>query len=559
MTSPQEIEEKLTGPGGPFEIVEESVLGERMRVFKQRPPSLRELVEASLGFGEREYVVCGERRVGFAEHHALVASLAAALRDEYGVRPGDRVAILAQNGLEWIATFWASLSLGAIAVGMNGWWAGEEIEFAVADCEPRVLVADAKRLARVGGGSGLGVPIVQLEAEFDDLADHAPAAALPAHPIHEDDPAVILYTSGTTGRPKGAVNTHRSVLSLLRLSLFQGARSLMLAAARGEAPPAAAPLPPCMLVSSPLFHVSGLYSGAAIALATGVKTVWLPGRFDPVQVMRTIERERVTHWGPMGTMLVRVAQHPDVGRYDLSSVVNIGSGGAPFPVELQDLARRTFPSARRSVGFGYGLTESTSMVTVIHGPEFEERPLSVGRPLPTVEIEIRDADDKPLPEGVDGEICVRGPSVMKEYWRRPKETAEAIGPGRWLHTGDFGRLEGGYLFVNSRKRDLILRGGENVYPVEIEQCLERHPAVAEAAVVGVDHPELGQEVLAVVVAADGARPDPEELRSWVSERLAYFKVPARLELRASPLPRNAAGKVMKHLLRGAEANPFVEE
>ena len=418
-------------------------------------------------------------------------------------------------------------------------------------------------LARLAG-ERLRFPTVEIESQFGSLADFDPAAALPDAPIDEDAPATILYTSGTTGRPKGAVNTHRGIVALTRIQIFHGVRMLMLAAAKAaeagaSARPAARPLPTCSLVTTPLFHVSGLYAGAVTSLATGIKTVWTSGRFDPVRVMELIERERVTAWGPMGTMVHRLLAHPDLARHDLSSIQQIGSGGAPIPPALLERMREAFPNARRSMGVGYGLTESTALATLNYGEELEARTDSVGRPLPTVDVEIRDPDGKPLPEGAEGEIMVRGPLVMKEYWRRPRETAEVLAPGRWLRTGDIGRLEDGYLYVNSRRRDLILRGGENVYPAEIEHCLESHPAVREAAVVAVDHPELGQEVKAIVVPAEGARVDFEALRRFVAERLAYFKVPAHWELRREPLPRNATGKVLKNVLTAGAMNPFLEE
>ena len=556
MSTLAEIEARLTAPGAPFETVVESVFGEPMPVFKQRARSLVEVLAASRAYGAAEYLVCDGVRLSYAEHVRRVASVATALREIFGVAPGDRVAILAANGPEWITCYWAALSLGAIAVGMNAWWSGEEIAYGLADCEPRVLVADHRRLARLAAPPS--VPVVEIESEFEKLWDHDPDAELPRVAVDEDDPATILYTSGTTGRPKGAVNTHRGILSFVRASLFHGARMLMWAAARGVAPAAGAS-PTCMFVNTPLFHVSGLYSGAVIPLATGIKTVWTRQRFDPAHVMALLEAERVTNWGPMGTMIHRLARHPDVGRFDLSSVRNVGSGGAPVGPELLRLMREVFPNARASVGVGYGLTESTSGVAMIFGEELERRPGSVGRALPTVGIEIRDAEGRALPDGVEGEIHLHGPQVMREYWRRPQESAETVLPGRWLRTGDWGRLEEGYLYVNSRKRDLILRGGENVYPAEIEQCLEAHPGVREAAVLGVDHPELGQEVKAIVVPADGAALDPDELAGFVGARLAYFKVPAHFELRRAALPRNAAGKVLKHLLQDGGESPFLEE
>jgi acyl-CoA synthetase (AMP-forming)/AMP-acid ligase II len=277
--------------------------------------------------------------------------------------------------------------------------------------------------------------------------------------------------------------------------------------------------------------------------------------------MATIERERVTSWAPLGNMLHRCMAHPDAGRYDLSSVTQCGSGGAPVSIEVQERMRSFFPNARRQMGLGYGLTENTGLATINFGAELEAHPDSVGRLLPTIGCEIRDPETgRALGVGEEGEIFLSGPLVMRGYHGKAQATAESIGPGRWLRTGDWGSLdEHGYLHVNSRRRDLILRAGENVYPVEIEQRLEAHPDVAEVAVVGVEHPELGQEVKAVVVPRAGARLDTDALSRWVGETLAYYKIPSRWEVRDEPMPRNAAGKVLKDVVKGESANRFVEE
>ncbi|MGH2899123.1 MAG: AMP-binding protein, partial [Solirubrobacteraceae bacterium] len=320
------IEARLTGPGAPFELALEDVLGTRQPVFANRLRSLRALLEQSAAQGEKEYLVAGERRITYAEHLRRVASIARALQDRFGVGKGDRVAILAANCPEWILSFWAVQALGAVAVGLNGWWAGDEIAYGVRDCDPKLLIGDRRRLERVRAGS-LGVPVVEIESDFEKLA-HDGAATFPDVAIAEDDPAAILYTSGTTGRPKGAVNTQRNILALVGVQFFHGARMMLAAAADGRVPKTP-PRPTCALVTTPLFHVSGLYTGAVMMLASGAQTVWQIGRFDPEEAMRTIEREQVTSWGPMGTMAYRVVHHPDVAKYDLSSVVNIGSGGAP--------------------------------------------------------------------------------------------------------------------------------------------------------------------------------------------------------------------------------------
>ena len=550
------VEAELVAPGGAFELEEIDVLGEPMLVFKNRIRSLRDLLANSVGFADREYVVftdgTSDHRFTFVEHERLVASTAQVLRDGYGVRPGDRVAILGANSPEWIVTFWATISLGAIAVGLNGWSTGPEIRYGVDDCEPKLLVADAKRLARLDGADP-GVPVVEIETGFGALWHAAPDASLPDQPIAEDDPAIILYTSGTTGRPKGAVHSHRNVGALIAMTFFHGLRNMIVR------PPAPHAAPVCQLMTSPLFHVSGLHTGAVAFVASGTKSVWLTGRFDPVLAARTIERERITGWSITETILHRFVNHPDVASFDLSLVRQVGGGGSPISASLQARTREVFPNAAASMGLGYGLTECTALATINAGDELLARPESAGRPLPTVQVEIRDPFDTPLPDGEEGEVCVRSPGVMLGYWRRSQETATAIGEGRWLHTGDIGRIEGGRLYLSSRKRDLILRGGENVYPVEIEKILENHPTVEECAVFDVDDPEYGQAVKAVVVARRDEKIDVDELAHHASEQLAYYKVPTQWEVRDEPLPRNASGKIVKDPLRTGAAAPFIEE
>jgi long-chain acyl-CoA synthetase len=559
------VEATLLAPGGAFEIVDVEVGGVTIRSFKNRIRTLRDLLLKSVDFGDNTYMLATdgvhERRLSYAEHARLVASVATALRDRFGVQPGDRVAILGANCPEWVISFWAAISLGAIAVGLNGWSTGPEIRYFLDDCEPKVLVADRKRIERLDGNAG--VPVVSMEDDFAELEAYAPDARFADAPfdtvrVEEDDPAIILYTSGTTGRPKGAINTHRNMASYLMLNFYNGAKAAMLAPAPGPDDPP--PLPPCQLVSSPLFHVSGLHSAAVMMLATGLKSVWLMGRFDPAVAMQVIERERCTGWSFTETVLHRMVNHPDVDKFDLSSIKTVGGGGSPVAPSLIERTRRVFPNARHSVGIGYGQTECAALATLNNGQELVDFPMSVGRPLPTVELEIRDPHGVAVPEGVEGEVCVRGPMVMPGYWRRPEATAETITPDRWLRTGDIGRMEGGRLYLSSRKRDLIFRGGENVYPVEIEKRIEDHRDVEECAVIGVDHPELGQTVKAVLVPRPGHTIDVEDVRAWCAAELSYYKVPEDWEVRSGSLPRNAAGKIMKDVLRDARVDTgFVEE
>jgi acyl-CoA synthetase (AMP-forming)/AMP-acid ligase II len=557
----QEVEAQLLGPGGFFEVVEEEVAGERLRVVANRARSLREMLVNSVAQGDKEYAAfTGDaehfRRFTFAEHARLVASTAAVLRDEYGVGPGDRVAILGANSPEWIVTFWASVSLGAIAVGLNGWWTEPEIRYGVADCDPKVLVGDARRLARLGAQDA-GVPTVVIEDGFEAIWRAHADAPLPEQPIAEDDAAVILYTSGTTGRPKGAINTHRNVIAFLTAQFISGARSMMLAPPPPpDAPP---PLPPCAMVTSPLFHVSGLHAAAIMSLAAGFRGVWLTGKFDPVVAMKVIESERVTSWGFMATLLTRFINHPDVTRYDLTSLVNLGGGGSPIPPALQERTKQLFPHLRKTMSVGYGSTETAALVTTNTGAEYDAHPDSVGRPNAGVELDIRDEDGNSVPLGEEGEVCARGPMIMPGYWNRPEDTAAAFWPGRWYRMGDVGRIVDGRLYLASRKRDLIFRGGENVYPIEIEYRLEEHPDVLEAAIVGVDHPDLGQEVKAYVVPVPGASVTGADLAAWVGEALAYYKVPSQWEIRSEPLPRTATGKIVKNALADASQHTQQED
>jgi acyl-CoA synthetase (AMP-forming)/AMP-acid ligase II len=553
------VRAKLTGPGGPFEIVEESVLGERVRVFKQRARSLREMLLGSRAHGAAEYLVHGEKRVSYAQHLAQVGALAAVLRERYGVAKGDRVAILAANCAEWPVAFWATASVGGVVAALNGWWTPDEIAYGIADSAPRVLIGDRARLARARS-LGLSVPTLEIESELAALLASPPEPPLPDVAIAEDDPAVILYTSGTTGRPKGALASHRGVVGFVQTALYAGAEHAATElAAAGRAASAAPRRPSITLATSPMFHLSGLYATIALQLALGGKLVIRSGRFDEAELIRLMARERVSSFAALGSMGPRIARHPELAKHDLSCVENVGFGGAPVSPAVQELLRKAFPNASAAQGIGYGSSESVSAPTTIRGAEYLRHPTSAGRVIPTHELEIRDADGKPLAEGAEGEIHVRSPYVMLGYWGRPDATAATLKPGRWLATGDIGRFEDGLLYINSRARDMILRNAENVYPVEIEYRLEQHPGVREATVFGVDHEDWGQAVKAVVVPEAGATPTPHELARWCGETLAAYKVPTEWEIRREPLPRNASGKVLKDVVRGAVKSAFLEE
>jgi long-chain acyl-CoA synthetase len=375
------------------------------------------------------------------------------------------------------------------------------------------------------------------------------------HPVEEDDVAVILYTSGTTGRSKGAMWTHRSMLAALQSNAHLLARTRAAEPPRENTdaqPKAAKGSGIGILVSVPLFHTSGLQASVVAAMASGAKAVLLDGRFRPEEVLRLIDEERISAWGAVPTMVLQVLDHPDVEKYDLSSLRSISYGGSPSSGDLQARARETLGVAAR-VGNAYGLTETTAAVITINGDEFAARPDSVGRPHPLVEVRIADDDGNALPPGQLGEIQIKAPMVMAGYWRNDEATKETIDDG-WLRTGDIGEIDAdGYVFIRDRKKDMIIRGGENVYCAEIEDRIEQHPAVLEAAVVGQPHPVLGEEVKAIVRLRQGESLAAKELQDWVAEALAHFKVPSVVAFTDEDLPRNATGKVLKNQLRDEAA------
>jgi acyl-CoA synthetase (AMP-forming)/AMP-acid ligase II len=525
----------LTGPGGPFELAREDVLGVGMTVFRNRHRCLGEVLVDSLQHGDRDYVVTADSRLSFAEHAAQVASLARVLREEHGVGQGDRVAILAANGPEWIVSFWAAVATGAIAVGFNSLWSRAEIAYGLEHATPKVVVADAKRAALIGDTDAT---VLSVEEDLPRLVAAHPGETLTPVTVAEDDPAVILYTSGTSGRPKGAVHSHRNLTSVIEFHRMNDA----LARAFGDPTD---PRDRRYLLTSPLFHIASLHNLAVPRLATGSTAVVHQGSFDVDRVLRLIEKERVTHWGAVPTMAHRLLQHGDLSRYDLSSLTAFSLSSAPSSSQFQERLRHALPVAERALVDSYGLTESCTALTVATSLDLAEAPGTLGRPIATVELEIRDEINRAVPDGIEGEICVRSPFNMLGYWNDPDATARSIDPDRWMHTGDIGTVEQGRLRLNARRSDLIIRGGENVYPAEVEGALGEHPAVQECVVLGRPHEDLGQEVAAVVVL-DPARPTSEaDLLEFLRDRLATFKMPTHWRLSIDPLPRNATGKVMR--------------
>jgi acyl-CoA synthetase (AMP-forming)/AMP-acid ligase II len=527
----------LCGPGAPFERRVESVLGADVEVFVQRPHDLVEVLRTSAEqFGERPYLVFPDETVTFADVPERAGAIARVLADDYGVGKGDRVAFASANSLDYALAQLAVVSLGAIIVGLNGWWTGPELAYGVELTKPTVLFGDDARRERLAEVGITGTPMLS-------VAGRAP---LPDVAIDEDDPFMILFTSGTTGRPKGATLTHRNLVHMGSAMAFSRTVNMLLS---GVTPSADAP-PPASICATPFFHISGTAPLFMTGARFGSSLIFPPpGRWDPEVHLRLTAEHRVSAWSGVPTQFWRMLEHPDFDTYDLSSLALVSSGGAPFPPELMRVLNEKIPTAQLSNG--YGMSESMGAGTLLSGARYHTHRESVGAPYPTLAVQIRDDDGTVLPEGEVGEICLQGAVIFKGYWDDPEATAKVLDADRWYLTGDYGRIEDGVLWLESRMRDLIIRGGENIYPMEIEHRLVEHPDIADAAVIGVEHRTLGQEVKAVVVRHPGATIDEAGVQEWVAAGLAKFKVPAYVEFRAE-LPYTQTGKVMKHVLESEQ-------
>jgi long-chain acyl-CoA synthetase len=561
---------ELTAPGGRFEVTTAMVRGVETKVWANAPGSLRDVLDLSKGYDDRTFIVYEDERYTFAEHYVLVATMAQRLLDR-GVVPGDRVAIAMRNLPEWIISFWAIISVGAVAVPLNAWWTTDELVYGLDDSGTVLAIIDAERLERLAGhldgisslrgvivASEARTPVagmteaahrVTVEAYADVMEDGEVVSLLPSNPIEPDDDATIFYTSGTTGRPKGAVGTHRNSASNLMNLFFVSSRTALRVG--GEAGPST---PNRYLLSVPLFHATGCQAILVVNTAAG-GTLVMMHHFDPERALELIERERVTTFGGVPTMVMRVLDSPDFTTRDTSSVRNVSYGGAPAPPELVRRITAAFPIGQP--GNGYGMTETSAATAMNSGPDYVARPESVGQAVPTVDVAIVPEDfegtspdpDRPSGPEVTGELWIKGPNVVRGYWNRPVETAAVFTDG-WVHTGDVARIDDeGFIYIVDRAKDVIIRGGENIYSVEVEAALFEHPAVADCAVIGVPHPVLSEEVGAVIVPRPGMSVTAEELSAHVAERLAGYNVPAHYYFTDEPLPRNPAGKVLKRELR----------
>jgi long-chain acyl-CoA synthetase len=555
-----DIQQTLTGPGAFFEIEERDIRGVTTRVWKNAPPSLRAVLDQSRLHTDRTFLVYEDERLSFAEHYGAVAALARRMLEDWGLRKGERVAIAMRNFPEWSVVFWATVASGGVAVPLNSWWQGEELAYGLRDSGASLLFCDAARAAILAprlGGLGLRAVVVAraegalspgLERFEDAVGTPAADATLPEVDLDPEDEATIFYTSGTTGEPKGALGTHRNICTNLASLAFVQARGALRGG--GQFPPPADRPQPAQLISVPFFHATGCHSILVANTAFGGKLVMMY-KWDPERALELIERERISSFGGVPAMVWQVLESPSFSQRDLSCVSSVGYGGAPAAPELVRRIKQAFPSA--APGNGYGLTETSSITSFNLGDDYVRKPDSVGTPMPVCELKVVDEKGRELPCGEVGELWIKGPNVVKGYWHKPEATLESFSDG-WLHSGDLARLDDeGFVYIVDRAKDMLIRGGENVYCVEVESALYDHPEVMDAAVVGIPHRVLGEEVGAVVQLTPGSRLSQEDLRAHVAARLAAFKVPVRIEIRGEPLPRNPNGKILKNELKEALA------
>lgn len=545
----------LTAPGQQFELERKEILGNEILNYKNAPPSLREVWLMTAAHAGRDFIVYEGERMTYAEAHRQVSSVAGWLFEQ-GVETGDRVAIAMRNYPEWMLLYWACVSVGVTVVGMNAWWTAPEMAYGLNDSKPKIIFADDQRLERIIGNSEIETQStlvgIRMSAardgviRYDDII--ATERAMPEVAVDPESDACIFYTSGTTGFPKGAQLTQRGcVANLFNLIYRLSADAVVNHLVTGEPmPDPEAAEPPVGLVTTPLFHVTANNCAAQLLTAAGGKMV-LMYRWDAGAALKIIEQEKVTALSGVPVMGRELLNHPDFDSTDTSSLTAINLGGAQVPPD--QVAQTKSKGEQLSAGTGYGMTEACGIITSVGGAFFLDKPESAGPPMPNFEAKCVDDEGNEVPQGELGELWVRGSCVIKGYINRPEATAESITDG-WLHTGDIGRIdEHGFVYLVDRKKDMVLRGGENIYCVEVEAGIYHHPAIAEVVVFGVPDERLGEDVGAAIVLKDGHTLTDEELKAHCLERMAKFKVPNHIWFSSEPFPRNASGKFLKREVR----------
>ena len=546
----------LTAPGADFEITTTAVRGVDIRTYANAVPNLRDAWATTAAYGEREYLIYEDERLTYAQAHDHVNAFANWLVAQ-GVAPGDRIAIAMRNYPEWLLSYWATLSIGATVVGMNAWWTGPEMLYALNDSKPKVIIVDDERLATLNQIieqlPAMQTVGVRLSSEQERVTPWQNVIANPAQreavAIDPDSDACIFYTSGTTGNPKGAQLTHRGCVSNIWSLMFAGALQRVLAVQKGLIEADAEPPIPSALVTTPLFHVTANNCVAHGTTLAGGKLTHMY-KWDAGLALKLIEQEKISALSGVPVMAREVISHPDFAKTDTSSLLNLGGGGAQLQPDLVGKIDEQVATARPSTG--YGMTETCGIITSIGADYFVDKPASCGPAMPVFETKVVDPESgAERPKGDPGELWVRGGHVIRGYLNRPEATAETIVDG-WLKTGDMAREdEDGFLYIVDRIKDMVLRGGENIYCAEVESAIFDHPAVAECTVFGVADDRLGEEVGVAIYLAPGQSTGAEDIREHCAARLAKFKIPRYIWFTNEALPRNASGKFLKRELRDA--------
>ena len=539
---------------GLFELTPETIRGNQYNVFVSAPKNLHDYFQFGTIHGEWDFLAYEDESYSYQEVLGMAAGLAHALVDDYGIKKGDSVAFSMRNYPEWMFSYMAVTSIGAIAVPLNSWWQGEELDYGITHSESKLFIGDDERLERLKGYVEETPRIaVRCDASnyvnaknFQDIVE--PKEGFPVVEVDPEDDASIMYTSGSTGYPKGVVATHRSIINTPLAWAFLATLASSLETDDG-AQTFPQPEKPCTLAAVPLFHVTGSHSNFLLSLLSATKII-LMYKWDPLNALRLVEKHKVSSFSGVPTMsedILRTSkENPDI---DVSSLAMLNGGGAARPPEQIKAQERDHPT--KVAGVGYGLTETNAAGTNASGKLLYTKPSTAGFPTPLIhEVKIINEDGIDLPTGEQGEVCIRSASNFRCYWKNEEATKESLSSDGWFRSGDVGYLdEDGFLFIKDRIKDIVIRGGENIACLEIEAVLAEHPAVSEASVFGVPDERLGESLATRIALKSGKTATEAEISSFLEEKIAKFKIPSYMWFQEEELPRIASGKTAKKQMR----------
>ena len=538
---------------GMFELQKKTIRGNEYNVFVNVPQNLYEYFQFALIHGEWEFLAYEDESYKYQEVLNNAAGLAHVLVDKYGLKKGDAVAFSMRNYPEWIYSYMAVTSIGCVAVPLNSWWQGEELDYGITHSEAKVFIGDDERLQRLEGFVE-NTPRISVRCQTNDFTNTVafeelvkPKESFPQVEIDPEDDASIMYTSGSTGYPKGVVTTHRSIINTPVAWAFLATMASQLESDGGETFVQAES--PCTLAAVPLFHVTGSHSNFLLSLVSATRIV-LMYKWDPLKAIQLIEKYRVTSFSGVPTMtqdiITASEANPDT---DVSSLVSLGGGGAARPPEQIKSQEKNHPT--KIAGVGYGLTETNAAGTNASGKLLYDKPDTAGFPTPLIhKLKIIDEEGKEVSTGETGEVCIKSASNFRCYLKNEEATTEALDSKGWFRSGDVGCLdEDGFLYIKDRIKDIVIRGGENIACLEIEAILSEHPAILEASVFGVPDERLGENLATRIALKPGKTATETEISSFLEEKIAKFKIPSYIWFQEEELPRIASGKTAKKQMR----------